>query len=710
MARFPSDDEELNEEDDGEEQMQDFSSASEESVDDDLMDIQGSNNNRLPFSSAMGKSLSTAGRLSLRDYGSSIMSETSRGIKRSRGGAAISHGSSRRAAKASSPKKDSPLPAIAKDMATQMGLPILSESDMFILEIEASLHRLHADITNTPNELTAEARIAAAVEELDQKWRSNRIEYLRDSGMTESEEDEGRFPDVENGCLPDESVPDWYKATFLATFLLQIHHPPAAKGMQALAVSSVDRRNPFSVPLNPRPAFGQYKSTALPKVLLQWLNHYSRQYDHLLEEIYVCDPNPTAHEGYWDMILSLIIRGQVAEVIHLFKKSNFQHARTSREDGQGKIGYEGTILKNVDRVVKQAIQLLERCPALQEEGNWDVTGSDWALFRKRVEQVMNDLRMFAEGRDRDANSDTATFEAANFGIKATDTKITRFARKAESQVPWTIYQNLQTMYGILIGETTEILSSAQDWIEATIGLVAWWDGEEDDEIPVGSLAMTRRSLRKSLTRGSRLVDVNSKEAYLRRLAHAFEKVTDDANEGLFQISSISPVEVGIASIFEGNVEGVLGILHGWSLPVASAVAEIASFGGWYNPGSSNGMVEGFDESDLLVLSSYGQRDIGLLSRDSILTDYAEKLIEIDFLGDPKKEKTMEGWELSTILYSRLQDSSTAEKKLLSLIKKLDLTSQRRVDNIMRACKNFGFETEGFNIAEVCRECTVCSCS
>lgn len=709
MAPLPSDDEEMSEDDDGEEQIQDFSGASEGSVD-DYMDIEGSSNNRLPFSSSMGQSSPTAGGLSLRGYGSSIMSETPRGIKRSRGGAAISYGSSRRALKSSSPKKETPLPAIAKDMASQMGLPILSESDQFILGIEASLHRLHADITNTPNELAVEARIPAAVEELNHNWRSSRIEYLRDSGVKESEEEEGRFPDLEIGILPDESEPDWYKATFLATFLLQLHHPPAAKGMQALAVSSVDRKNFLSVSLKSGPASGQYNSAALPKVLLQWLNHNSRQYDHLLEEIYICDPNPTAHEGYWDMILSLIIRGQVAEVVHLFRKSNFQHARTSREDGHGKIGYEGTILKNVDRVVKQAIQLLERCPALQEEGNWDVTGSDWALFRKRVEQVMNDLRMFAEGRDRDANSDAATFEAPNFGIKASGTKITRSARKAESQVPWTIYQNLQTMYGILIGENTEILSSAQDWIEATIGLVAWWDGEEDDEIAVGSLAVTRRSLRKSLTRGSRLVDVNSKEAYLRRLSHAFEKVTDDANEGLFQISSISPVEVGLASIFEGNVEGIVGILHGWSLPVASAVAEIASLGGWYNAGLSNGMVEGFDESDLLVLSSYGQRDSGLLSRDSILTDYAEKLVEIDFLGDTKNEKTLEGWELSTKIYSRLQDSSTAQKKLLSLIKKLALTSQRRVDKIMRACKTFGFEAEAFDIAEVRSECTFCSCS
>jgi hypothetical protein len=49
------------------------------------------------------------------------------------------------------------------------------------------------------------------------------------------------------------------------------------------------------------------------------------------------------------------------------------------------------------------------------------------------------------------------------------------------------------MYGILLGGATEIISFAQDWVEATIGLTAWWNGDDNDEIALGSLAMTRRS-------------------------------------------------------------------------------------------------------------------------------------------------------------------------------------------------------------------------
>ena len=680
----------MHEDDDVEEQGQEYSEGSEGSID-GIMDLEQSMNDRSPKSTLerYNPSPSAAG-FNLPEYGSSIMDKTPRGTKRSRGGAAISPSSSRRAANPSSAENDSPIPAIAKDMATQLGLPTLSEPEEFILDTEFSLQELHATAIDEPSELVLEAKLSTAVEDLSQLWHSCRIEDLKELEGSSEEED------IELRTLPEESDPNWHKATFLATFFLMLHHPPSAKGMQALAAS---RTNPFPVAGKSSPSLKDYTPTALPNVLLDWLDRNNHQYDPVLKQIYAHNPNPTADEGYWDMVLSLTIRGKIAEVIELFTKSDFRHARTARDDGHGNTGYDGAVLKNVEGVIRRAVQLLETSPILQIGGDWDVTGRDWALFRKRVEQAMSDLRVFAEGHDRDTTSDVSTFEALNFGIRAPDSKITRSTRNAESHVPWLIYQNLQTVYGILVGKTTEIISSAQDWIEATIGLTAWWNGDEDDEIPVGSLAMTRRSLRKS-QRGSRFVDINPNEAYLRRLSYAFKQIMDDEKEGLLQISSINLVQVGLASIFEGNVEDVVGLLRGLSLPVASAVVEIASLGGWYNPGPSDGLMDDFDESDLLVLSSYGQRET-IASRDSIMADYAEKLVEIDFLG------ALEGWELSTHVYRRLQDSSTAEKKLLSLIRQLDLGPEERVDKVLEICRIYGFKNEGFEIAEVCHGPDLC---
>ncbi|KAL8787966.1 MAG: hypothetical protein Q9195_007554 [Heterodermia aff. obscurata] len=681
---MPSDDDYMHDDDDVEEQSQEYSQGSEESID-DIVEPEESTNDKSSYSTfERYNPTSSASGFHLPEYGSSTMNKTPRGTKRSRGGAAISHGSSRLAADLSSAENDSPIPAIAKDMATQLGLPTLSESQEFILDTEFSLQELHATAVDELSEIVLEGKLSTAVEDLDQLWHSCRIEDLIELEGSK----EGGFSPIERRTLPGESDPNWHKATFLATFILQLHHPPSAKGMQALAAS---RTNPFPATGYSSPSPKDYTPIAIPNMLLDWLDRNNHQYDPVLENIYRHNPNATADEGYWDMVLSLTIRGKIAEVIELFKKSNFQHARTAGADGHGITGYESAVLNNIERVISQAINVLKESPILQDGGDWDITGSDWALFRKRVEHAMSNLRISAEGHDRDTNSDVSTFEALNFGIRAPDSKMTRSTRNAESHVPWSIYQNLQTVYGILVGKTTEIISSAQDWIEATIGLTVWWDGEEDDEIPVGSLAMTRRSLRK-IQRGSRLVDINPKEAYLRRLSYAFQQITDDEKEGLLQISSINLVQVGLASIFEGNVENVVGLLRGLSLPVASAVVEIASLGGWYNPGPSDGLMDNFDESDLLVLSSYEQREV-MVSRDSIMVDYAEKLCEIDFPG------ALEGWEVSTHIYRRLQDSSTAEKKLLALIRQLDLTSEKRVDKVLRLCRIYGFKTEALEIAE-----------
>ena len=665
-----------------------------DSFGDSSMEIDPLSDEKPPYATSMAtshftRSISSAGgfggEFDAQMYGSSVFSATPRGTKRSRGGAAIIPSPSNGTAKLLGAKKDSPIPSIVRDMATQMGLPMVKESHNFITGTEDLVSQLRASTLGESKELAMETAIPTVVEKLIETWQSCRKADLMSANSMGSP----------NGVLPDDKIPDVYKATFLAGLLLQLHHPPMAKGLQALAVPRVNGRDPFSLHSLHR----EYKPTAIPKLLLDWLNKSHRPYDAMVEQISTHDPDPTAHAGYWDMVLSMVIRGKISDIVGLLKRSQFQHARTARDDGQSSIGYEGSMLRNVDRAVKMAVQVLEICPALQED-DWDLTGTSWVLFRKRVDQALKDLTAFAEGREWDSEPKALSFEAANFGISHPDPKLSRSARAAESQVPWAVYQNLKIMYGIILGETSEIISSAQDWIEAAIGLTAWWNGEEDEEILVGSLAMTRLSLRKSQKKGSRLVDINPTEAYLRQLAYAFDKITDEDNGELFQISSINPVEVGLASLFEGDVEGVVGLLRGWSLPVASAVAEVASLGRWYNPGPSDGVVKNFDESDLLVLSGSESHET-TINLDSILVDYAEKLVDLGILGDHDKDKdSPEGWELAIQLFSRLQDTKVAKKKLLSLIQRLPLESEERVDKIMRTCKAFSIEKEGLKIAEV----------
>jgi len=216
---------------------------------------------------------------------------------------------------------------------------------------------------------------------------------------------------------------------------------------------------------------------------------------------------------------------------------------------------------------------------------------------------------------------------------------------------------------------------------------------------VGSLALTRRSLRRSQSRGSRFVDLNPTEAYLQRLAHAFEGVTDDEDGDLFQINTINPVEVGLASIFQGNVEGVLGLLRGLSLPVALAVVEVACLGNWYNSAPSTALMDEFDESDLLVLSSYGPQQKPV-TRDGLLMEYAEALVEREQVKDSASSTLMEGWELSIELLARLQDTGKADKKVSDLIKRLPLDSDHKVDKVLQHCHEFEMHEEAHRVAEV----------
>lgn len=622
------------------------------------------------------------------DLGSSILDGTPRGMKRSRGGAIIPYAPPRNAKKHRNPTEDSAIAGIAKHMASRLGVAKLSETDEFITRTEEILQQelYGTDASDTTPEKALKAALPEASEVLGQFWQSWRDRDLASAPPIQ---------DVTIGIGPAESEPALHKSIFLAVLLLELRHPPTAKGKQALAVTRLSRSSTLSksfqdslMPANP---------TAFPKILIDWMEKEHNAYQPTISEIKSLRPNPTAHSNYWDIIHVCTMRGKLGEIVRILRSSNFHYARTAREDGQGDEGYSSTQVKNIERVVNRAIQVLEMCPALQDD-NWNVTGNTWIIFRKRVQQAMEDLTTFAETRDRD--SEQADFGSSNFGLLSTTMSLTQSTRKAESRVPWTVYQKLKVMYGILLGEATEILSCAQDWVEATLGLTIWWNGDDDDDLAVSSLAQSRRSIRKSQLRGPRLVDVNANPAYLRRLAYAFAWSTDDADDDLFQINSMNPVEVGLASLFEGNVAGVIGLLRGWSLPVVSAVAEVASVGGWFEASVGNNLMDlDLDENDRLLLN--GHRAEGPpMTRDTILMEYADALSKKAEIQRNDGRGTYEGWELSITLLSRLDDESVAQKKVGELLDLLELDSDSRMNKILEICEEFNMVKEARSITEV----------
>ena len=620
------------------------------------------------------------------DLGSSFMGDTPRGVKRSRGGAKLPVTSSRNPKKQSKPRTDSTLSGVAKNLATNLGVAGLKESDSVILGteeiIQADLHGL-SPLRDSPERNTTPI-LRKVSESLSRFWRFSRDQY---------EVDNEPEADVIIGVGPNEDEPSLHKATFLASLLLQLRHPPEARGKQALAVARLSQSSTASRPYPQNP--GPSNPTALPKVLIDWLEYYHNPYYTAVVDVMRYEPNPTAHHNFWDVVSSLLLRGKLADVVLLLKRAKFQYARTARDDGLGSGGYHNAQIKNIDRAVSRAIQVLERCPNLQDE-DWNVTNNEWTIFRKHIHQAVDDLTIFAEGRDRDSDPTESTLEASNFGLRKTTTDFSQTSRKAESRVPWQIYQNLKALYAITLGGQVEIMAQAQDWVEATIGLTIWWDGDDDEPVPVGSLAMTRRSLRQSHSGNVRLVDVKPAVAYLRRLADAFALVTDPSDNDSFQINSMNPVEVGLACVFESEVEGVISLLRAWSLSVASAVAEVAGLGGWFvRSGGVNLM--GFSTNEIQLEPELD------LTMDSILVDYAAITSERDkFQGKPKGI-IVEGWELSIALLKRLHDQKLAKELAGQLLDNLPVQSDERVGKILETCEKFKLSEEARRITEV-RHC------
>ena len=628
------------------------------------------------------------GTTSLSPLALSRYGQTPAKVKTSRTGVANSKSPRKAAKKQSRPSRESPIPMIARSLASQLTWAPVEESDKLILGTEGLLNELHDIDDEVEQDLDL---LSATLSNISERLCSLWIK-CRDQDQSHI----AHLDEVPLGIGPDENAPIAHSAIFLATLLLPTQHPTPAKGRQALAASRLDRSSSLK---RLYPGDAPYSPTAYPKMLLEWLDKNHNAYEITIGEVQAKRPSPTAHQNFWDVLLLLTVRGKMATVVQLLKSARFEHAMTAREDGHGTSGYQGERLANVQSVMNRALQVFEACPILTED-DWHVTGNDWILFRKLVDKSLNDLTTFAEGRDRDLDLDEESFEATNFGLGSMSNDMVQTSRRAESRVPWTIFQNLKTLYGILLGGGSEILSSSQDWVEGTMALTAWWGGDDDDEVVVNNTGATRHILRQSRSKGPRLVDQDPKAAYLRRMASAFERVTDESEDTFLLPDSTKPSEIALACVFESDAEGLLGILKGFSLPIANAIAEIATAGGWLQSSSQSNLMDGFDESDLMVLSSFTPEKPPA-SREDIMAAYAAALFELGRLTT-STSRIVEGWELAIALLARQSPANHDQTKdrIRFYLEKLPLNSDEQIDKVFDICQDYEMTQEGEVIVEV----------
>ncbi|KAK4679199.1 LOW QUALITY PROTEIN: hypothetical protein QC764_202000 [Podospora pseudoanserina] len=524
--------------------------------------------------------------------------------------------------------------ALAKDAYSRMGTAEINETPQIILNTENLIEKLYDEGVGEEGENPEKmddvlAEVAGGVAEL---WR----DYANKLPRPYEEHP------VEIGPGPHATT--FEKANYLANLALRIHHTRYEEGM----------------------------AEPLPQTMFQWLEEYHDMYQNQTEEILAHNPSPACHGLFWQAVFVSLLRGKVEDAVALLANAGWEAVRGVNRE----YAYTERALENVDRAVG------ELCFGGVSGGGG--LGDLWGggeLFRVRARASLELLRRFAEG------SDEGEFGGAwgeSFG---------GMARRAESKVPWEIYENLNIVFDIVLGEKAAIMEAAQDWLEATVGLLGWWDesrverkGGEGGKGFRGSQMGRSQAL---VVRDRGVEDGN----YLDRLGRAFHA----AVESDFHFNSQNPVELGMACIFEDNVKAVIGLLRGWSLPIATALAEIASLGKWL-PAHRPVGVFGFDDLDMDDLEVLGvdpgsPDDVDGI-KDSTLAQYARALSEFEELSKVAVQGvTRDGWELAIHVLGRMDSAEYSEDLMKDLVQqqidKLHVDSSRTVDKLWSLLNELG---------------------
>ncbi|KAL7923598.1 aconitate hydratase [Trichoderma austrokoningii] len=530
---------------------------------------------------------------------------------------------------------------IAKDIYTYQEPARITESPDLILKTENLVCQLYNDGVGAhedPERL--ENSLANITYRLIQLW----TEYT----------DELPPPEGEDLATigPPEGADPFEKAAYVAHLILRMHHA-------RFDTKTEDDKVP-----------------PLPEILFDWLQSSHNLFPNQVREISRYKPSPACHSLYWQTLRNALLRGDVTGAQQLLRNAGWEHVRRGPLGGPT---YTGKALENVRRFAEATCEMLDQCPAARND--WEILDSSWTLFRVQARGSLDRLTLFAEGKD------TSLLDSLNDGV---DTSMSAMAKKASSQIPWDIYENLQTVYDIVLGQTEAILETAQDWCEATVALLGWWD--EGVQRP------------KSLVQSQFGVSPGSftdSEDYFDRLVTVFNIVIQS---GLTP-NTMNPVEVALASAFEGNVHAVVGCLRTWSLPVACSVAEIASLGKWLPPPESAKPLpaDSLDIDDLMLLG-VGQPTTDDVEgiKDTTLVIYARELAGIEHLS-PQRD----GWEMAIQVLGRMdvpeKSEETVGELLRDLLATLDENSSTTVDKMWRLLSDLGMMNYAEETAETFAE-------
>ncbi|CAK7270491.1 hypothetical protein SEPCBS119000_004118 [Sporothrix epigloea] len=601
--------------------------------------------------------------------------------------------------------------AIAKGMYKQMGYAELIEAPQVVRQTEVQISQLYNEgvgVEEDANRL--DEALANTSAQLVALWNA----YLESLGRPAYDDNAGNDDGNLATIGPGPRASAFENAAYVATLALQLHHTRSTESSDS--------------------GFGTLAPEPLTETLFRWAADHHNPYPEQVQDVLSFQPSPASHGMFWQTVFGSLLQGRVDDSIELLRGAGWQSVYRASVQV-----YSGRALANVEWAVQETVKMLETCPG--KAGSWDVWSNEWVLFHIRAKGVLDQLRRFAEGsRGGSYGHDDDNMVGAQGEDELSQSyrgggdrqSMTGLARKAESQVPWDIYESLNIVFDIALGSRERILAVSQDWCEATLGLFGWWDESKprpqhgsNSDIYRASYGANRDGL--SLSMSSRLPGAGGSgasstfEGYLDRLARSFHATTDWGLE----INSNSPLEVAVASIFEGNSRGVLGLLRAWSLPVAAAVAEIASLGGWLPPQPSTSALEtalgSLDMEDLEVLGidptdpddSDGFKDNTLVQYAQALTNSPDlrptndsnedNAFDDEEMGAPASSPaTMDGWELAIHVLGRMNSSERAEETIgelvQSMLQRLDVDSGATVDKIWQLLGDLGMASYAEEVA------------
>ena len=584
----------------------------------------------------------------------------------------------------------SSLSTIIRQEATRARSAPLTESDGLILATEALMGPLDRPKLNPQSPASSAATLNKVANGLLGLWKLS------------PEADSFSGGSGEEGA-EDNREPPFSKALYLASFILPLHHPPSLKPSNVFSNSRSSRPQGFVRSFS---AQTKGRSLPFPKILLNWLDEYHNPYPGALDDVRNYRPNPARHPYFWDVALSSILRGRLDDAIQLLKGADFRFVDELSDPQNTHSDFVERRLRSIREVISRVIQTLEQCPAVTS-ADWTLAGNNWAVFRLNASQASRDLTAFVEGAPNDdGRSTTASFSAEHFGIRTGKGQASSFltaSKAAACKIPWEIYEHLKAIYGILRGNSAGVMSLSQDWIEASIGLTVWWDGQMDT-LDVGD-ALSKQP--KTTVGGSpRQADLGFAPHYLERLAWSFQRATMKGVDDSFQLNTLDQAELSLAAAFSGDVEAVVGFLRSLSLPVAASVVQIGRRGGWLGSFDDDLIMDEFDQSDLMVLSYDRSQSKGW--KDDVLAEYADGLVHrghfdgtrISTDPGPKEFQDQDGWELAVQVLSRLSHPDVARKRIGELLDQLPLGSAAQVEKLLEICRAFGLTGQGERTAEV----------